>query len=170
VAATNSPESLPEAAPAAVGRDRKRPPRWIVLGLLGLFACWFVAMQWRQRAGEPVHWAHDFAQAEQHAREADRLIFLMLQAPNCPIAAALDRDLFSQLDVRKKMAMFVCCRLEVRPTDPVGLTYGFTREPIMVVLRPGSQRPLMHKLEGKIQELELNTVLVETLKSQAKEP
>ncbi len=168
--ATNSSESAPDAAPAPAARERKRPPRWIILGLLGLFVCWFAAMQWRQRAGAPVHWEHDLPQAEQQARDSNRLIFLMLQAPDCPITAALDRDLFSQRDVREKMAEFVCCRLEVRPGDAIAQRYGFRHDPLMMVLKPGSQRPLMRQLEGKIQYPELDTVLREMLKSRDKGP
>jgi hypothetical protein len=162
VPVTNSSEPVPDAAPAPA--LRKRPPRWIILGLLGLFVCWFAAMQWRQRAGAPVQWEHDLAQAEQKARDSKTFVLLMLQAPQCPIAAALDRDLFSLRDVREEMAHLVCCRLEVRPGDAVSQRYGFKHDPLVLTIRPGTERPLMPAREGKIQYPELDTLLRETLK------
>jgi hypothetical protein len=168
VPVTDPPEPLPEAVTTPAMRQRQ-PQRWIILGLLALFACWFAAMQWRQRAGAPVAWERDLPQAEKHARESNQLIFLMLQAPGCPIAAALDRDLFSQRDIREKMAQLTCCRLEVQPTDPIAQRFGFKRNPLMVVVKPGDLRAVgIRPLEGKIQYPELDTVLRESLKNQGK--
>ncbi len=161
--ATQPPEPAPASAPPP--RASRKPPRWIIVGLLVLFAGWFVAMQWRQRGGEPVAWQHDLPAAEQQARTSNRLIFLLLQIPNCPIAAALDRDLFSQRLVREKMQQMICVRLELSATDPLRTRYNFRGEPLMLVLRPGRATPLMRPLEGKIDYLEFTTVVNNVLKS-----
>lgn len=138
--------------------DRKRPPVWILLALVVLFGGWFTATQIHTRSGPPIAWVRDLEAAQRLAREQGRRIFLLLHEPGCKITESHDRDLFTQRFAREILARMVPCRIELQRDDPLRWRFQFRGPPLMLVLEPGSDRPLGGQvLEGKIERLQFET-------------
>ena len=68
------------------------------------------------------------------AQGSGRRVFLYLHAPQCPITAKHERTLFSQRFARNRLDKMVPCRVEVGPTDPLRVRFGFDGTPLMMVL------------------------------------
>ncbi len=135
------------------------------MGLLVLLGGWFVVTQAFQRSGAEITWLSDLDQALRVAREKKQLVFLVLHQPNDPLAEANQRNLFTQRQVRERLAQMTCCRIEVQPVDKLRPRFGFRGPPLMLVLAPPEARPLMRPLEGKIDLLEFMTVVNGALKA-----
>jgi hypothetical protein len=153
-----SPEA--EAVPPAP-RPRPRGSTRIGLALLVLLAGWFVVTQIVRSTGPTVPWIrNDLPLAEQQARAGGRLIFLLLHEPGCKLTEANDRDVFSQRYARTRLANLVCCRVELKPDDPLRRRFAVTRTPLMLVLAPDRSAPLS-RMEGKIDQLQFETYVPE---------
>lgn len=150
------PRQPPEAADPAPA-ERRRGSTWIVVGLLVLLGGWFVVTQVISHTGPPVQWIHnDLQKAQRAAQDSGRRIFLLLYEPGCKVTQANERDLFSLRRVRQLLDRMVCCRIELRPGDPLRRRFKFQGTPLMLVLEPGRERPL-NRLEGKVDWLQFRT-------------
>ena len=151
---TPPPEPLEAATGGPAGQ--KKPPRWIIVGLLVLLAGWFSLTQAIQRTGVEIDWGTDLAQAEAEAKEAGRRVFLLLHEPACATTADNERNLFSNRQVRNRLAEMVCCRVELGQRDPLRARFMFKDKPLMLVIQPGVATPL-GRLEGKVSKLQFDT-------------
>ncbi|MFH1747867.1 MAG: hypothetical protein ABIG44_12600 [Planctomycetota bacterium] len=142
---------------AEIPEIRKPASTWMVLGLLVLLAAWFVFTQIYARGGEEIKWHDDLAVAEQMARATGQRIFLVLHEPDCPITAGNDRDLFSQRYAKRRLAKMTCCRIELKPLDPLRVRFKLEKLPIMLVLEAEPGKPPISKLEGKVDQLQFET-------------
>ena len=157
--------------PEPTTTDRKRPPSWMVVGLLVLLSGWYVLTQVLSHTGPPVEWIRgDLAAVERIAQERNQRIFLLMHEPGCVTTAANDRDLFSQRLVRQRLADMVCCRIELQPEDPLRRRFHIKPGiPMMVVLEPGHQRPTGAPMEGKLDWLQFKTYVQPTPKNKKTE-
>lgn len=152
------PQREPDSTQPAPA-ERRRAPTWIVVGLLVLLGAWFVFTQVYSRGGTPIEWEHDLAAAEQAARATGQRVFLVLYEPGCPDTEANERNLFSQRFVKKRLAGMVCCRVELRPTDPLRRRFQLDELPVMLVLEPGRAEPL-GRLSGRVDRLQFETYVI----------
>ena len=132
---------------AAAGRQKRAP--WVFVVLLALLGGWFVVTQLVSRSGPPIEWVYDLDEAERIAKEHNRHIFLLLHEPGCQVTAANERNLLSRRDIRERLAKMVCCRIELKPDDPLRWRFKFGRDPLMIALRPGRDKPLS-RIEGRV--------------------
>lgn len=151
--------------------QRRRPPSWMVVGLLVLLGGWYVLTQVLSRTGPPIEWIRgDLAAAEKVAQEHNQRIFLLMHEPGCATTAANERDLFSQRLVRKRLAEMVCCRIELQSADPLRQRFHVRQGiPLMVVLEPGHQRPIGAPMEGKVDWRQFKTYVQPTPKNKKAE-
>jgi len=168
--------SEPASEPHAGGAKTGLPPGWrpsrrgILGGLFILLAGWFVVTQIIQRSGPKIAWIeNDLAQAEQTARQSHRLVFLLLYERGCRVTADMQRNLFPQRQVRQRLAQMVCCRIALKPDDPLRQRFYYRGQPLMLVLSPGRDRPIMRPMEGKVELLEFITVVDAALRAQPDE-
>ena len=153
-----TPSEQPEAEARPETGERRPGSKWIAVGLLVLLGGWFVVTQTISRTGEQIQWLDSLPAAEKLAHETGRRILLVLHEPDCEITAANDRDLFSQRFARAQLAKMVCCRVELKPGDPLRRRFGFTSEPLVLVLKPNGE--LLHRLTGRITRLQFETFVV----------
>ncbi|MGD8453081.1 MAG: hypothetical protein PVJ57_14780 [Phycisphaerae bacterium] len=147
-------ESAPPPAPAA----RRGGSPWILVGLLVLLGGWFVVTQFVSHTGPKIAWIeNDYPRAEREARAHGRRIFLLLYEPDCPVTAGLDRGLFTQREVRERLAKMVCCRIKLTPGDPLRGRFDFKRSPQMMVFEPGKDEPVGRPLNGSVELREFQT-------------
>lgn len=143
--------AAPAAAESPAATRRSGPPRWVGLAFVGLLMIVLVISQFLSRRGADVQWIeNDFERALNTARADNRRILLLLHERDDPITAGYDRNLFTLRPVRETLAQMVCCRVALRPSDPLAQRYRFERDRLMLVLDPGGN-PLA-RLEGVIDE------------------
>ena len=152
-----SSESSANADARTAAGQRRRSP-WVFVALLVLLGVWFVVTQAVSHGGPPIDWVYDLDEAERLAEEKHRYIFLLLYEPGCQITAANERNVLSQREIRERLTKMVCCRIELKPDDPLRLRFNFTHEPLMIALRPGRAEPLARK-QGRVDYREFITAL-----------
>lgn len=146
------------AGPPPERAARRSGSPWIFVGLLVLLGGWFVVTQVVSHSGPEIAWIeNDFPRAEAEARAQGQRILLLLYEPDCQVTAGLERNLFTQREVRERLAKMVCCRVKLTPSDPLRRRFNFKRSPQMMVLEPGRDEPVARVLNGNVELREFKT-------------
>jgi len=117
------------------------------LGLLVLLMISLAISQFVETSGPPIAWETDLTAALARAEQSRRRVFLYLHGAACEYTPRYERTLFLQRSVRNRLAEMVPCRLEVKAGDAAARRYGFTNDPVMVVL-DANGLPLTQPLVG----------------------
>lgn len=146
----------PQPQPAAV-RGR-RPPAWgIGLFLLLLGGLVFIN-QCVSTGGKPVAWIdNDLNAALQQAEAQKRKVFLYLYEPDDQTHARNELQVFTQRWARDPLQHVVCCRVALRPTDPLRLKYLYKNKPLFLLL--DAKGNVLSRIDGAVDEFQFFTYI-----------
>jgi thioredoxin-related protein len=112
-----------------------------------------------------INYDKDFYTAQQHAIKEHKMVFIKIEADNCPPCNELDQELTNNKTLRKMINKYTTA-IKINTsyeTVPLGLTNRGT--PAVIVINPETERVLV-KLEG----MEKLKYLEESLKSVTNDP
>jgi hypothetical protein len=144
--------------PGPIATRGRRPPAWgIVLFLLLLAGFLFINYR-ASVGGPPVAWIdNDLSAALKQAAEQKRKVFLYLYDPADPTAARNERQVFTQHWARKPLEKVVCCRVVMRPGDPLAAKYVYKNQPVFLLL--DAQGNVLSRTEGAVDESQFFTYI-----------
>jgi thiol-disulfide isomerase/thioredoxin/YHS domain-containing protein len=83
----------------------------------------------------PISWMTDAAQAQQLARQHQKLVLLHFWSPNCPPCRRLEQNVFKRSDVaRAMMTNYVPVKVNVKENQQLATRFGISRWPTDVIV------------------------------------
>jgi hypothetical protein len=146
----------PQPQPTVV-RGR-RPPAWGIGLFLLLLGGLVLVNQCVSTGGKPVAWIdNDLNAALAQAEAQERKVFLYLYEPGDRTHARNELQVFTQRWARDPLQHVVCCRVALRPTDPLRLKYLYKNTPLFLLL--DAKGNVLSRIDGAVDELQFFTYI-----------
>ena len=162
----HDPAAAPASAKSVHPPDKPVPPRKKKLSptlagfvLVVLMGGVYIVAQLLTHSGPPVDWVRSFDDALRLAKEKNQRIFLYLHEPNCPVTIDRERSLFTQRYARERLARMVCCRIELKPGDPLAARFHFDHAPLIYVLHRDGRMLTDQPVTGDIDQRQFETYI-----------